>query len=393
MILIVEDDPHFGVELLEALQRLGIEAQTSGPALPQPEQISGIDTILLDLAMPDNDGLDWLRHISNFASKPAIIMMSGFGEDVLSTACSAAEELGFEIKGALTKPFDAAQVKRLLRADTHLSIHGKVLPEDFEALRLAIHDDIVSGTLNVAFQPKVSVEGRAFAGAEALLGGWISSIGPKSPEIIVEAVNADPQLMRDMTWEIFEQSAQACSMWKSARFSGAVSVNVPACVISQPDFIRKLEDLRARYALDARDITIEMTENNIYHASEPILTNLARLRMLGYGLALDDVGQRNSGLVQLALLPVTELKVDMRLLADARTWRKARSILASMSSMARSMDIKITVEGVEQKKDMLLLSLIGADYAQGFLFSRKVPIGELIHIAPLLSNKMNAESH
>jgi EAL domain-containing protein (putative c-di-GMP-specific phosphodiesterase class I) len=107
---------------------------------------------------------------------------------------------------------------------------------------------------------------------------------------------------------------------------------------------------------------------------------LARLRMAGFGLALDDVGRRQSGLLQLSALPVTEIKIDLQIVRDARTWTKARNIFASIAELGRKLGIKVVAEGVEFPEDLNLARTFPIDYVQGYLISPKCPLPELLRM-------------
>lgn len=122
----------------------------------------------------------------------------------------------------------------------------------------------------------------------------------------------------------------------------------------------------------------ELTEDSIYDSSTDALAVLARLRLAGFGLSLDDVGRRQSGLLQVANLPITEVKIDLEILAQARRWAKSRSIFGSIAELGRRLGLSVVAEGVKTRDDLALVRSLPVDYVQGFLVSRKRLLPDLL---------------
>jgi EAL domain-containing protein (putative c-di-GMP-specific phosphodiesterase class I) len=108
---------------------------------------------------------------------------------------------------------------------------------------------------------------------------------------------------------------------------------------------------------------------------------LARLRLKGFGLSIDDYGTGFSSMRQLARIPFTELKIDRSFVHGAHQRNNVRVILESALDMARRLDLVTVAEGVETPEDWRLLQEFGCDVGQGHLIARPMPGSE---IAPWL---------
>ena len=124
--------------------------------------------------------------------------------------------------------------------------------------------------------------------------------------------------------------------------------------------------------------------------SAEALSVLAKLRLAGFGLALDDVGKRNSGLLQLANLPVTEIKIDIEIIRQARSWEKARSIFAFLAELGHRLGTEVVAEGVELQSDLDFIRKHPVDFIQGHLIRKKSPLPDLMAALPTLAGSVDA---
>jgi EAL domain-containing protein (putative c-di-GMP-specific phosphodiesterase class I) len=105
--------------------------------------------------------------------------------------------------------------------------------------------------------------------------------------------------------------------------------------------------------------------------------NLAKMRLRGFGLSMDDYGTGYSSMKQLSRCPFTELKIDRSFVDRAADKPNLRAILASAVEMAAKLNLSSVGEGVERIDDMRVLCEVGCDVAQGYLVARPMP-GEML---------------
>lgn len=170
----------------------------------------------------------------------------------------------------------------------------------------------------------------------------------------------------------------AVAAWTERGHSAAVSVNLPIEVLLAPGAVATLEAMTRDAGIAPSQVTFELLEDGLYDTSADALGALTKLRLAGFGLALDDLGQRQSGLLQFANLPVTEIKIDLEIVRQARTSEKARSIFATLATLGERVGVKVTAEGVETEADLHFVRQHPVDYLQGYLVSAKRPLEDLM---------------
>ncbi|OYW34415.1 MAG: hypothetical protein B7Z45_07610 [Azorhizobium sp. 12-66-6] len=212
-----------------------------------------------------------------------------------------------------------------------------------------------------------------------LLANELPGFGPVLPYDIVKAAGS-AGLLTALTHEILRSAVAGCEKWRNAGWDGVVSVNLPLDVVLQPGAVDAMAAIVHEGGLGPGSVMFELTEDQLYDSSSDALNALARLRLAGFGLALDDVGQRQSGLLQLVNLPVTEIKIDLEILHQARAWGKAKNIFGSLADIGRRLGVSVVAEGVETQEDLQLVRANGVEYVQGFLVSGKRPIDEFLAV-------------
>lgn len=381
-IVVLDDDFDLREEICHALAADGHDVVGIGNANALAN--TRADVLVLDLALPGIDGVDVLRRLAKqHASAPGIVLISGYGESVLRTASRSAEAGGLTVLGVMPKPIDPDLLSAVVRRD----IVGprKVLESVSDDLVPHLGRALSEDNVAVHFQPKVRTETLTFAGAEALLAGHLGDDRRASPPKIIEAARRMPDGLTRLTHSVLHQASQAAQRWTDAGFAGPVSVNLPMEALLAPDSVATLSALATENGLDPSQVTFELLEDALYDSSAEALALLTKLRLAGFGLALDDLGQRQSGLLQLANLPVTEIKIDLEIVRQARTWEKARNIFGSLAELGHRLGISVTAEGVETFADLEFVRSHPVDYFQGYLVSGKRPIEDFLGKLPLLA--------
>lgn len=377
-VLVVDDDPDIREEIADLLAAAGHDVATAGDAgLLRADAFEAVDLVVLDLAMPKVDGVDLMRALARMERPPSVIVMSGHEESVLRSASRSAEAAGLTVRGILDKPVDPDRLLALCsapcaarRASGEAQAARDILP--------ALASAIETGTLGVSFQPKVTTEDLTFCGAEALLTNELPGVGRITPPEIIAAAARQPGMLVRLTHEVMRQASAACVEWTRAGAAGPVSVNLPIEALLCESGLAALLAIPREAGLAPEQVTMELIEDQLYDSSADVVAALTKLRIAGFGLALDDVGQRQSGLVQLANLPVTEIKIDQELTRQARHWQKARGIFASLATLGRHIGTAVVAEGVETAEDLALARTHEVGCIQGYLVSKKRPLNELL---------------
>jgi diguanylate cyclase (GGDEF)-like protein len=230
-------------------------------------------------------------------------------------------------------------------------------------LRMAIEDD----ALTVAYQPLTDVRG-AMVGVEALARWAHPERGDISPAIFIPLAESCG-LIGAIGAAVFRR---AC--YDSLRWSGLeVSVNVSAIQLSSPGFVDEMVATLAETGARADVFMLEITETALLKDSDGVHEALRRLKRLGFRLALDDFGTGYASLAYLRRHPIDKLKIDRSFVSNLPGNDESMAVASAIVSLAKSLGLKTTAEGVETQSQLDALIKLGCSEFQGFLLGRPMP--------------------
>ncbi len=230
-------------------------------------------------------------------------------------------------------------------------------------LRTAIEDD----ALRVAYQPLTDARG-AMVGVEALARWAHPERGDISPAIFIPLAESCG-LIGAIGAAVFRR---AC--YDSLRWSGLeVSVNVSAIQLSNPGFVDEMVATLAETGARADVFMLEITETALLKDSDGVHEALRRLKRLGFRLALDDFGTGYASLAYLRRHPIDKLKIDRSFVSNLPGNDESMAVASAIVSLAKSLGLKTTAEGVETQSQLDALIKLGCSEFQGFLLGRPMP--------------------
>ncbi|ENZ81179.1 MULTISPECIES: EAL domain-containing protein [Caulobacter] len=230
-------------------------------------------------------------------------------------------------------------------------------------LRAALEHD----ELTVAYQPLTDARGE-MVGVEALARWNHPERGEISPGIFIPLAESCG-LIGPVGAAVFRR---AC--YDSLRWSGLeVSVNVSAIQLTNPDFIDEIVATLAETSARAETFMLEITETALLKDGDGVHDALRRLKRLGFRLALDDFGTGYASLAYLRRHPIDKLKIDRSFVASLPGNGEAMAVASAIVSLAKSLGLKTTAEGVETQNQMDALVKLGCVEFQGYLLGRPMP--------------------
>ena len=237
-----------------------------------------------------------------------------------------------------------------------------------EGLRRAIANE----ELDLYFQPQVDSSGQ-MVGAEALLRWKHPELGNVPPSVFIP-VAEETGLIHEIGGWVFSQSCARLNEWlgKGIPFAGQLSINVCAWQFARPDFISQLCRALETHGMDASLLVLELTESALLYDLDETIGKLKTLRGLGFGIALDDFGTGYSSLAYLKDLPLDKIKVDKSFVGEIAS-ASEHPLVESMIAIGRHMKLGVIAEGVETEEQREILSRLGCEHFQGYLFSRPLP--------------------
>jgi PAS domain S-box-containing protein len=256
--------------------------------------------------------------------------------------------------------------------------HQAMRLQDLEDLRLDsdLRRSLKERAFVLHYQPKVSIEDGAIRGFEALLRWRRSAAGLVQPEHFIPRAERTG-LIVPIGQQVLECACRDTAELRRQFPHVTVSVNVSGRQFAEPHLLDHVRDALDASGLPPAALRLEITETAVMKDPDTALAMLHRLRQMGVGLKLDDFGTGYSSLTYLHRFPIDTLKIDrsfvMRLPAAAESAAIVRAIL----TLARSLQIDVVAEGVENARQAEMLLSMGCQYGQGFWYSRPVPLATL----------------
>jgi diguanylate cyclase len=233
--------------------------------------------------------------------------------------------------------------------------------------------------LEIVFQPIVRNDS-SWWGVEAL-ARWEHPIrGAISPEEFT-GIAEEYRLMPELGDLLFKLSLEGYNEIKDNLDlpSLRLSTNISPTQLSDPGLHERIISLIKQHNVNPSLVTIEITESTILELSDASILNLERLRVHGIELALDDFGSGYSSLSLITNLHPHEVKIDKSFVGSMVEDLTARRIVATMCGMAKTMDMYLVAEGVEDATTLNQLLALGVIFFQGYFFSKPASAKHLVH--------------
>jgi diguanylate cyclase (GGDEF)-like protein/PAS domain S-box-containing protein len=231
--------------------------------------------------------------------------------------------------------------------------------------------------LRLYYQPVVDVAG-CITGVEALLRWMHPQRGLIGPADFIPQAEKSGLIVELGLW-VLEQACMQLVAWAgdAATAHLTMAVNVSARQFRQQAFVVQVLQVLERTGADPRLLKLELTESMLLTDMDEVIARMTTLKAHGVGFALDDFGTGYSSLSYLKLLPIDQLKIDRSFVHDMLLTRHASSIVNAIVMLARSMDLEVVAEGVENRDQWSALEAIGCTAFQGYLFGRAEPAASL----------------
>jgi EAL domain-containing protein (putative c-di-GMP-specific phosphodiesterase class I) len=379
-VYIIDDEKEMLDMLSDVLEITGLTVQSYSHAGHFFEQVKTFEhdaILVLDLNMPDIDGIEVIRRLSTMSAPPALILMSGHDSGVLHAAEKLGRAQGLEIIAYIGKPINLKKFKKLLtstvlEASKLTAIESTESGPNVEELQWAInHEQLV-----LHYQPQFNLSTKSITGVEALVRWQHPTLGLIYPERFI--LLAEQQgLIGELTQWVVEQAIKQRQLWNEDGLDILVSVNISAVDITNSTLPDHLAELLANNNLDPRMLMLEVTETALMDELVSSLEILTRLRLKGVGLSIDDFGTGYSSLSQLHRVPFTELKIDRSFVSNISDDEEAKAIVKTCIILGHELNLQVVAEGVETQEQAEILTSLGCDIAQGYLYSKPVVADEI----------------
>ena len=357
------------------------------------------DIVLLDLKMPDMDGVEVIRELANINRNCSLLIMSGYDEGVLHSSQQLAKEYGLNIIAYLTKPIKFSYLMSILtnlremnnqNTSTALDAgdEGNSL-NDFQSSRKYSHcksidfmptlEELVEALkrqhLVLYYQPQISLTQNKIIGVEALVRWHHPEYGVIFPDQFIPLAEQSG-VIEQLTERVINLAIEQLNLWNKRALDLKISINISAQNVTSFTLPDQLTRLVNENEVDPSMLILEITESALMTELTTSLNILTRLRLKGFQLSIDDFGTGYSSLSQLHRVPFTELKIDRTFVSGMHKSSESKAIVDTCILLGHNLNMTVIAEGVEDQKTLDLLQKMGCDNAQGYVIAKPLPIAQ-----------------
>lgn len=333
-----------------------------------------IDGIVCDLNMPNMDGVQFLSELHKIAYSGYVIIFSAIEDGVTQLVSSMCKLLNFKYYEVIPKPITSSSLANIVKT---IQLN-KNTPLQFKKTPKITIDDVVyalkHNQIKNYYQPQYCFKTGKLIGLESLVRWSHPEYGLLTPIHflpLIEEGNLYTMLFDVVFTHVLED-------FSKYQFDGTISINATFDDVNQDNFSHLILSKCEKFNVSPKKLIIELTETQVFTESIIVLTNLARLKLKGVGLSIDDFGTGHSSLLKLYNFPFTEIKVDRSFIKDCIAKKPKQAIVQLSYDLASKMDMKIVAEGVEDEATWEYLKMVGYDTCQGFYSGKPMPIEALM---------------
>ncbi|WP_237180114.1 bifunctional diguanylate cyclase/phosphodiesterase [Rhodoplanes sp. Z2-YC6860] len=232
---------------------------------------------------------------------------------------------------------------------------------------------IQKGELTLYYQPIVSTRTRKICAAEALIRWQHPTRGTIEPGQFIGVAEETGLIAPIGEWALSKACAEAAQWPDDIK----LAVNLSPIQFRKANLGEVVSTALARSGLSPSRLELEITETALIERASECVPLLRQFKTLGIAIALDDFGTGYSSLSQLTMFPFDKIKIDTSFIRSMTKRADCAAIISATLTLANSLNIATTAEGVETEDQYKLLRLAGVTALQGYLFKRPGPAGEL----------------
>ncbi len=354
-----------------------LSAADGQDALACLEREGPVDLVLTDLQMPVMDGVELLRHLAALAKPPSVILMSAVENSILAAAERIAEAYGLDLLGAIKKPVSMDALQGFLMVASHRASSRAAPAMSYaSAQQSTFHGEagFASHEIVPMFQPRLALADDRLDGAEVLARlGCASRRAALEPSSFMPAVEADQTLATLFTEEIAHLASKHLQTWRGLGHRWTLSLNLPAVCLENGNTFEHVTSAVLEQGIPASRVVWDIKETAAAGTSPWMIEQLTRLRLMGFGIALDDYGTGSASLERLASIPFTEVKIDRSFVRGCERQGDSRKMLEATIRLVHALGMTSVAEGVETNGELQVLRDLGCSLAQGYAIARPMP--------------------
>ncbi|WP_311063053.1 EAL domain-containing protein [Halomonas sp. DWK9] len=245
-------------------------------------------------------------------------------------------------------------------------------------LRYELSSALLDHQFELFYQPIINLNEGSVRSYEALIRWRHPEKGLISPGLFIPIAEQTGQIIPLGLWVLRQACADVLLMQRETGRSIPVAVNISPLQFRREDFFEIFLDVVSEFDLSLDLIQIEVTESLLIDGSSKAIDLVEKFRSVGVKVALDDFGTGYSSLSYIRSMPLDKIKLDRSFIKEIDTDLKSAAIVKAVVDMSHSLGLKVVAEGVETESQLDVLARYQCDYVQGFLFSKPLPLLDII---------------
>ncbi len=241
------------------------------------------------------------------------------------------------------------------------------------ALQMDLHSALDHDEFFLVYQPTFDLRGMTPTGVEALIRWRSPTRGVVQPNDFIPMLEETGLIVPVGRW-VLEQACLQGAAWRAAGHAIGVAVNVSARQLDSDEFVAVVESAISASCLDAKALTLEITETALMRNAEETARRLRAIKALGVRIAIDDFGTGYSSLSHLQRFPVDALKIDRSFLSQLAENPEGETLIRTLVQLGKALSIETLAEGIERPQELALLQEENCDSGQGYLFARPLDV-------------------
>lgn len=240
-----------------------------------------------------------------------------------------------------------------------------------------MRDAVKNKEFVVYYQPKIDLKTNEISGAEALVR-WSNGgkIIPPNSFIPVFETNG---FIETLDYYVIERTCEFIKNNPHKKMP-LISINLSGVTLMKKNVVPKILAILNEHDIKSNQIELEITESAFVNNFESAIEKINEFISLGFGISMDDFACGESSLGRLKDIPIHVIKIDREFIIDTFKNEKADVILKNIVNMAKDLNLKTVVEGIETEDQRGLITELGCDLGQGYIFSRPVPDDEFLEM-------------
>jgi diguanylate cyclase (GGDEF)-like protein len=246
-------------------------------------------------------------------------------------------------------------------------------------IEVNLRNAIEKNELYLVFQPQIDINNGSLAGVEVLLRWNSKKLGIVDPDVFIPIAESVGIMAYIGDW-VLEESLKQLSLWSKyfPSLMPPMSINCSIAQLKNKKFVSFVKAQMESLSLKGEQFILEVTETMLMNDTSTIISQLNSLHRLNIRIAIDDFGTGYSSLSHLKKIPLSSIKIDKSFITNIAVDKSDEAVAGSVVHIGKKLNLKVVAEGIETKEQADILTKIGCNLMQGYLFSKPLKRDEFL---------------